>query len=538
VAHEGFADDGRSRLRSQLRAVARRWKVIVVCALLGLGLALAYSATEPSTYRASSDVVLSPTTFDVQRGGATISAEEIATQVQVATSRPVAEMVQDKLGLTEVPDLQDLVSVEALGTSRVLRITATSQDPEEASELSEAVATQFLSYRRTDTQRSLSEVAATLTERQQQLEQRIDRIDRELDGRGSGGRTGELEAERRNLLSQLGQLTSQLAGLDISVSASAGGDVLEVAETPSEPVAPRPVLTGALGLLAGLLIGIAVALLRNKLDDVVYDEDTARDSLGSVEILGWVPRWKVGRRDDGLVTVNSPSSRAGQAIQSLAATVRARLFRSRKPHKDSAIVLCTSAGPSEGKTAIATNLGVAAARVGMRVVVVDSDLRRDGSERFPAVAAGSPGLVELVRGDARLEDCLVAGPIEGLQLLPAGALPADPTELAASPRLGDVLSNLTRVADLVILDTAPTLHYADALELAERADLVLLVTSLGRSRSNTLSGAAEKLHQASGTEVGAVVIGASKQAWQRGHDRQPQARRTQVREAPAANRAS
>jgi polysaccharide biosynthesis transport protein len=542
VAHEGFADDGRSRLRSQLRAVARRWKLIGIAGAVGMVLALAYSATEPSTYRASADVLLSPTTFDVQRGGASISAEEIATQTQVAISRPVAEMVQDELGLAQVPDLQDLVAVEALGSSRVLRVTATSPNRDEATELAAAVATQFLSYRRTDTQRSLSEVASTLSDRQQQLEDRIDRLDRAL-ATGGGQRTGELEAERRNLLSQLGQITSQLAGLDISVSAGAGGDVLKVAETPDEPVAPRPLLTGALGLLAGLLIGIAVALLRNRLDDVVHDEDAVRESLGDVEILGWVPRWKAGRHDDGLVTVSLPSSRAGQAIQSLATTLRARLFRGRGAHGDSAVVLCTSAGPSEGKTTVAANLGVAAARVGMRVVVIDADLRRDGGERFPYVDQDARGLADLVHGDARLEDCLVDGPIDGLRLLPSGVASVDPNELAASPRMDDLLAHLSRIADLVIVDTAPTLEYADALELAERADLVLLVTSLGQSRSTTLSGAAERLHQASGSEVGAVVIGARKQGHQPhlrgrgGADRQqPPAGRTRVLEAPASQR--
>lgn len=521
MAPDGTNDQSRSRLRGQLRAVGRRWRMISLLAVATLALSLAFTATQNPTYRASADMLLSPTTFDVQRGGAALTAEEIATQAQVVTSLPVAEMVQDDLGLSEVPNLDDHVTVEALGSSRVLRVTATSQNPDEAVDLAESVSSQYLSYRRTNTQRSLTEVASTLTDRQQQLENRIDLLDREL-RRDAGANTGELEAERRNLLSQLGQVTAQLAGLDVTVSAGAGGDVLAEPKTPGAPVSPRPLLTGILGFLAGLLIGIAVAVLRNRLDEVVHDEEAVQESLGVIPIVGRVPRWKASRADTRLVTVARPDSRASQSFQGISARVRSMLEHVRRERGGGAVVMCTSAEALEGKSVLAANLAVAAARVGMRVVLVDADLRRSSRGRMlPGVDEDAPGLSELLTREGSVSSYLASGPIENLLVLPSGTPTDNPTELVASSRLRSVVRELRERADLVVIDTPPTLWYADSLEMADAADLILLVTRLNRSRVTAVSSVAERLLQVGGSAVAGVVLDGTG----RSSDAKPQAPR-------------
>jgi succinoglycan biosynthesis transport protein ExoP len=526
VAPDGTNDQTRFRLRSQLRALGRRWKMITLLAVTALALALALTAAQAPTYRASADILLSPTTFDVQRGGAALTAEEIATQAQVGTSLPVAEMVQDDLGLTEVPELDDHVTVEALGSSRVLRVTATSQNADEAFDLADSVSSQYLSYRRTNTQRSLTEVASTLTDRQQQLENRIDLLDREL-RRDAGARTGELEAERRNLLSQLGQVTAQLAGLDVTVSAGAGGDVLTEPKTPEDPVSPQPLLTGILGFLAGLLIGIAVAVLRNRLDEVVHDEEAVQESLGVIPIVGRVPRWKASRGDTRLVTVARPDSRASQSFQGISARVRSMLEHVRVERGGGAVVMCTSAEALEGKSVLAANLAVAAARVGMRVVLVDADLRRSSPGRMlPGVDEDAPGLSELLRGEDSPASYLVSGPIENLLVLPPGSRTDNPTELVSSPRLRSLLRGLCERADLVIIDTPPTLWYADSLEMAHAADLILLVARLNHSRVGAVNAVAERLLHVGGSAVAGVVLDGTG----RSSDAKPQARRAWKRQ--------
>jgi polysaccharide biosynthesis transport protein len=491
--------DNRSTLGDQLQVLRRRWRLVALLPALAVAASLAYSLMQPPQYRASTEVLLAPTTFDVQRGGSDITPEEVATQVRVVTSRPVAELVRDDLRLAQTPVLEDLVTVEAVGNARVLRITARAREASDAGALAESVADSYLYYRRTNTQRSLGEVAGVLTERQQQIETRIDRLDAAL--RGSPDRTGELEAERRNLLSQLGQLTSQLAGLDITVSAGAGGEVLTPLGGTAVKVAPRPYLNAGLSLLIGLLLGIAFAFLRDRLARVSHSAEAIERRLGEVMILRRVPQW---RGDQNPIMIAQPDSRASQAMQSLFTQVRFRLEQAPSSADGGKVILCTSAESGEGKTEIAENLAVAAARVGLRVALVDADLRHP-AESLTLAPPSSTGLTDVLEGDS-LARILVAGPVEKLMILPSGDTSTDPSSLMVSHRMREVVQSLRERMDLVFLLTPPVVHYADALELTPNADLSILVCRVGKSRLAAVETAMHRLREVGSSSLGAVVI--------------------------------
>ena len=110
-------------------------------------------------------------------------------------------------------------------------------------------------------------------------------------------------------------------------------------------MSPQPVLSGVLGLLAGLLVGVAVALLRNRLDEVVRDESTVQESLGALPLLSRVPRWK-SRGQGGLITLTQPDSPSSQAFKALGARLRVMLDRRRSQAGRGSVVLCTSSEPS------------------------------------------------------------------------------------------------------------------------------------------------------------------------------------------------
>jgi capsular exopolysaccharide synthesis family protein len=254
-------------------------------------------------------------------------------------------------------------------------------------------------------------------------------------------------------------------------------------------------------------------LLRNRLDEVVRDESTVQESLGGLPLLSRVPRWK-SRGQGGLITLTQPDSPSSQAFKALGARLRVMLDRRRRSQAGRGpVVLCTSSEPSEGKTALAANLAVASARVGERVVLVDADLRRDGRERIPGMPPRTPGLSDLLVNEDLPAEYLVPGPIENLRFLPSGATRVDPNELMASARMASIVESLSDIADLVILDTAPTLPYADSLEMANVADLALLVTQLGKSRISAVEVAAERLLQVSAdSSVGAVLLDGTSRA--------------------------
>lgn len=503
MSEPSIAPENRAGLGDQVRVLRRRWPLVALVTLVLVAASLVFSYSQTPQYRSTTEVLLAPTVFDVQRGGAEISPEEVATQVRVVTSRPVADLVRDDLRLAETPSLTTLVTVEALGNARVLRITARANDATDAAEISQSVASSYLSYRQTNTRRSLDEVSAVLTERQEQIETRIDELDDALGQRRDP--TGELEAERSNLLSQLGAITTQLASLDITVSSGAGGDVLTSVDSGTQQVAPRPVLNGVLSLFIGLLLGIGLAFARDRFDKVAHDTESIEASLGGAKVLSRIPRWETGAWDEDPITVTHSASDVSQSFQSLAARVRYVVGRAPNARGKGHVVMCTSAETEEGSTEVAANLAVAAARVGMQVVLIDADLRPH-SEPLRMSPASAPGLADVLVGGS-LDHFLLPGPVDNLMILPAGDPPPDPTGLMVSVRMDSLVSELRRRLDLIVMVTPPSMEYADALELSAHADLNLLVARIGRSRLPSVRAVSQRFRDIGADDLGAVVIG-------------------------------
>jgi receptor protein-tyrosine kinase len=144
------------------------------------------------------------------------------------------------------------------------------------------------------------------------------------------------------------------------------------------------------------------------------------------------------------------------------------------------VLAFTSAVPGEGKTCTALNMAVAAAQeVGHRVVLVECDLRR---RRVGLLLQNPPtiGLSDLLQGKAALEDVLLdLDRPDGLSLIPAGAAPTNPVELLGSRAMADLVVRLRRSFHMVLLDTPPSLHFADAARLGPLVDSYVLVVRSG-----------------------------------------------------------
>jgi polysaccharide biosynthesis transport protein len=495
----------RFALRDYLRVLRRRWLLVALSVLLAVGGSIAYSLLQTPRYVAWAEVLVEPTASDVNSSGTPeVTAEEMSTQVQVVTSVPVAKLVQKRLGLVALPELTELVTAEPLGTSRIVRITGSATRPAVAAVEANAVATAYLRYRGTQAARQFQDAASDLSARQSAVEDRIDAIDQVLleDPRNRV----ELESERRGLLTQLGQIASQIASVDQSVvGVGGGGTILHRAIPPAGPVSPRPLLNGVLAAVIGLVLGVGLALLRDRFDEVVHDEEAVRRALGRAPVLGRIPHWDEVGNKSRLVTLMYPHAVASEAFQSLSVNVRFLLAAARRPAHRAGVVMTTSAQPEEGKTVTAANLAVAAARVGMRVVLVDADLRRGrAAERF-GLGDDVPGLSDLLASDDDVPSSLVDVGVENLLLLPAGTIPPNPTELLASPRMRMVLQEIASNADLVVLDTPPALLVADTLELVSAVDLSIVVARRGVSHRRAIASVVERLRQVGAESIGGVV---------------------------------
>ena len=265
--------------------------------------------------------------------------------------------------------------------------------------------------------------------------------------------------------------------------------LLSSAELVSATRTPALVTCVAVGLLAGLVLGYVWILVQELLDKSLRGPEEVREAL-SVPLLGALPR--------------VPSLRWLSRGAELKMEEQLRVARTNVLHALSQggrrVVVVTSAGPQEGTSVTAASLARVLALSGHRVVLVGGDLRAPGT----AGLQGSPGLADVLTGSAYLGEALVKGSVEGLELLPAGRMPANPSELLGAPMMRDLLRELA--ADrLVIIDAPPVLRFTDGVVLAARAGGVILVARAGRTSAEDLHEAALAIEQGGGRMLGVVL---------------------------------
>lgn len=170
-----------------------------------------------------------------------------------------------------------------------------------------------------------------------------------------------------------------------------------------------------------------------------------------------------------LITQTDPKSPVAEAYRSLRTNLQFASLD--KPLKS---LLVTSAGPDEGKSTVLSNLAVALAQAGNRVIAVGCDLRRPVLHRVFGLD-NRVGLTSVLLGQVRIETALQPTAIERLRVLVSGPIPPNPSELLGSARMEEVLAELGATADLVVIDSPPIIAVTDAAVLAPKVDGVLLV---------------------------------------------------------------
>lgn len=263
-----------------------------------------------------------------------------------------------------------------------------------------------------------------------------------------------------------------------------------------------------MGLLVGLALGIGVVFLRERLDTSLLSPEHV-EALG-ISILSVIPRMRkpVGQsrsRSKGVsgsvVTLVSPRDPVSEAYRDLRTGLR--YSRAGKPLKS---VLVTSAGPREGKSTTSSNLAVAFAQAGQKCLLVDADLRRPVAHNLFGVPR-EPGLSEVVAGLADIGSCIRKTRIEGLDLLPCGFIPHNPSELLGSRRMSELLAELEGMYDMIVVDSPPVAVVTDALVLSAEVDGVLLVVGAKLGNKKVVQTALSKLSRAAGYVTGAVLNG-------------------------------
>ena len=264
----------------------------------------------------------------------------------------------------------------------------------------------------------------------------------------------------------------------------------------------------AAGSVLGIFMGFGVAFLLGNIDYRIYDVRSAEEATGLTCMAAIPASSKFGRQDKWQsILSHDPHSANAESIRNLRASV---ILLGK--HENNKVLLVTSAIPGEGKTTVAAELAAAFAMNKERTLLVDLDLRRPAlSGTFPDLNGG-PGIVEVLAGQASIQDVFSDTEIENLTVVGSGAKAPNPSELLNEGEFNSLLENLIPQFDRIILDSAPVLPVADSRLLAKHAHAVILVVRTRKTPIGAMIRACDLLKASSGAKLGGVVVNGMKRS--------------------------
>jgi capsular exopolysaccharide synthesis family protein len=286
-------------------------------------------------------------------------------------------------------------------------------------------------------------------------------------------------------------LLTTLQSVDLSKSVQQERVAVLQEATPGQPTNRYLPLRILLAAIAGLLLSLGAAFAWYLLDDRFVSVHDIQDQFGEM-VLGLVPQIRVPRSKPRRVLVETADSR--KAYAESYRHLRSALLLSSIGGSRPQSLLFTGAAPAEGKSTIAANLARVLARSGLRVVLVDMD-PRGGGVRHLMDANSQPGVFDFLRGEAAPQAILHPTDVPGLSFLPAGSHTDHAEGLLLRPTLNDLMTQLRREHDFIILDSAPILSADDAALLVPHADAVVLVVRPFYSRAPMVRRTLDMLYQ-------------------------------------------
>jgi polysaccharide biosynthesis transport protein len=273
--------------------------------------------------------------------------------------------------------------------------------------------------------------------------------------------------------------------------------VVDAAETPRSPVTPNTRNNLLLALFGGSTLAVGLAFFFEYMDNRIKSPEEMKQHLG-LPFLGMVPALFDSGVDSPLINKGVPNN-----FSESFRAVRTNLLFSSADEGGRSIVV-TSTAPGEGKTVVASNLAMALAQAGQRVLLIDADMRKPRVHLVFEMLQ-EPGLSNVLVGNAKSSEAIRTTTVPGLWVMPAGLLPPNPAELLGSKRFKDFMASLGGHFDWVMIDTPPVMAVTDSSVVAHLVNGVLFVVGAEMTNRHAAVRALEQLGHARAKFVGTVL---------------------------------
>jgi capsular exopolysaccharide synthesis family protein len=317
----------------------------------------------------------------------------------------------------------------------------------------------------------------------------------------------KLQADEMFARQMLEQIKPRVRDLQLAVDQRkliGAGDAKTVdqARVETDPSYPRKAQTLALAAAAGLILGIGLAILRDKMDTRLRSPDEIQTAV-NLPILGVVPRMP-GRRSAVARAMAVHLDSRSEVAESYR-TIRTAVYFGNHGGKIKTL-LVTSAEPGDGKTTSASNLAIAIAQTGRSILLLDADFRKPTQHKNLDVK-DNIGLSSVLAGVTTLDRAIQRTGVDGLDILPCGPVPENPSEILNSQEFGELIDKLALKYDHILFDSPPVNRVTDARILAAVCDATILVVRSDKTTRRAAEHARNALLSVGANVLGVVING-------------------------------
>jgi capsular exopolysaccharide synthesis family protein len=530
-------------LAQYVEIVSRRRWIVVIIAVLVFASAAVYAFLWPPVFRATTVLSIekeSGSSVQSQSIGEAQDEEYFETQFKLIASETALRRVYTDLKLADSKDfalglrpLKDAVTVTREPNTRLCNVNVDSTSPELAMKISSTLSQYFVETNLSNKLFMSKDVLDALQARMkgedaEKVNESLPSVVNNQLVQGIKAQIFAGEAQladlrmkytdshpaiislKSRLATMRTVLNGEVANIVQSLKTELSGQlrannvrIIDLPQLPDRPIRPRKALALAFGVLGGIFLGVFTALIFEMLDQTVRTHDDVERRLG-LPFLGLIPfsRHKKGAPIYAPL-LSSDVSLVSEAFRNLRTMVGYSA-----PMETEPFLLMTSTVQEEGKSFVATNLAVALAQLGQKVLIVDGDLRRPRLHRT-LHASSERGLSDFLSGGvANPADLAQKTEIPNLHVVTCGPRPPNPAELLNTKRLAEFVAWARGRYDRVIVDCPPVFPVSDILLWGHHVKPVIFVTRFGRTRVPLIRTACARLRGNGARILGGVVNGA------------------------------